>query len=160
MSTIEQQPFRAFPINSCPELMSELDPALCPDLQSRIQNEQDITAFNELQTDALLKNKHWGDVTDELLDILRLEDDWDGTGAAAPDKVLVQFCFELARNLRETYGFPPPEMVRPTPDGNISFEWQNNFGHFEIEVSNDSVELIYIDLHKDVHYQNLSLIIE
>lgn len=145
MSIIERQPSSSFPMDLSPD---------CLDLPSSLQNEWAIFAYDELQLELTSKVRTWGDVTDELIDISQLNDDWDGMGATAPARALVQNCFDLARVSREQCKLPPPDMIRPTPDGNISFEWQTDFGHVEIEVSHDSIEFIYVDPQKEVHYQN------
>jgi len=115
------------------------------DLSNDNFSESGTTAFNALQSDSLPLNRSWVDVTDELLDILSLQDDWDGLGASAPSKTLVRHCFDLVRILREKCSAPPPDIVRPTPDGNICFGWQTDSGHLEIEAFPDStIELIKV----------------
>ncbi len=102
----------------------------------------DTAAFDALQSEPSPYPLSWGDVDDELLHILELDDNWDGMGAITPDKRLVAGCFEFARWLRNKADFAPPDIVRASPDGNVCLEWQWDEGCVEAEVSIDTVDWI------------------
>jgi hypothetical protein len=101
----------------------------------------DATAFAELQSATTNSRRNWGDVTNELAAISRLEDDWDGMGAVSPSREVVENCRLLMRVCRGQH-IPPPNLVRPTPDGNAAFEWYSGDARLEMEVSANSVEII------------------
>jgi hypothetical protein len=94
-----------------------------------------------LQSEMPLVQRSWGDVTDEFLDICKLENDWDGMGAANPNNLTLETCSSCLRQLRERR-CPPPSFMRPSPDGAICLEWQHQGWRFEIEVSEKSIECI------------------
>ena len=95
--------------------------------------------FDELQSNPPPFSMSWGNVTDALLGIRELEDDWDGMGAGRIDRVVIERCFECAQQLRED-GWAPPHIVRPSPDGGVCFEWQDDDIRLELEVSEDTAE--------------------
>jgi hypothetical protein len=88
----------------------------------------------------------WNEVTDRLLDIRNLPDDWDGQGAVAPETDLVRKCFKFVQHLRNqlrtTSGafLPPPTFVSATPEGTVSFEWQYSSGVIEAEATATAIE--------------------
>jgi hypothetical protein len=112
------------------------------------------TVFAVLQSPTPNPRRSWGDVTNELTTISQLQNDWDGMGAASPSREVVQNCFGLMRNCR-SQGLLPPKLVRPTPDGNVAFEWYTGNSRFEMEVSEDSVDLIKVDLSGSLTVEQL-----
>ena len=100
-----------------------------------------------LQTELPKRFPGWGDVTDKLLDILQLPDDWDGQGAISPAvSGAGQRCFEFVQELRRTGESDPPIKIRPTPDGCVAFVWDIDGLVIEAEVGADSVEWFDDDL--------------
>jgi hypothetical protein len=93
-----------------------------------------------LDSDALLVSRPpqgdgWSQHIDELLDMLRMEDDWDGLGAPAPAPALVDSSLSLALLLREDKWTAPSRVV-PGVTGTVLFEWQDaDGGYYEIEVT-------------------------
>lgn len=72
---------------------------------------------------------------DELLDIRRLQNDWDGLGAPAPATTVVDSALALAQLLRRK-GCPPPCRIIAGLTGAVLFEWQNEEGSYsELEMS-------------------------
>lgn len=107
-----------------------------------------------LQSNTPFLQRNWGDVTDELLDISQLQDDWDGQGATAPSRKTVDRAFSLVRSWRE-HNSVPPSLIRPSPDGNICLEWQFSLERLEIEVQEDCIDCIEVDASGAVHYRRL-----
>jgi hypothetical protein len=93
-----------------------------------------------LEDDALLikrppQSDEWGQRIDELLDIRRMEDDWDGLGAPAPSTALVDSALSLAQILRQDRD-PPPCRIVAGLTGTVLFEWQDADGRYsELEVT-------------------------
>ena len=63
---------------------------------------------------------------DELLELRRLESDWDGDGAIAPIPEIVDSAIAL---IDQTRGSMPNRIV-PVNDGRITLEWERD-GYFE-----------------------------
>ena len=102
----------------------------------------DTSTFDGLQSEPEPYRLSWGDVTDQLLDLEQLEDDWDGMGATAPTKELVQSCGKFVRLARKQPNLGPPVFVVATPDGHVSFEWQSPSGRLEAEITPEAVEWV------------------
>jgi len=126
-------------------------------LASKRPSESDATAFSAFQSDSHSPRRSWGNVSDELLDLYELKDDWDGLGAAAPSQGLVRICADFMRSVREK-GNPPPSFVRPTPDGNICFEWQTDSERYEIEISDNFIEVIQVTPSGTTCYQHSTIV--
>ena len=103
-------------------------------------NPPKTSPFLELQSCTDASTFTWGDVTDALLDIHNLKDDWDGMGAEAISRVVVAHCSEVARGLREQ-NESAPVLVRPTPDGAVCFEWRDESRRIEVEISEDDIDV-------------------
>src|SRR5262249_55758858 len=76
----------------------------------------------------------WNRIFTQLEDIRTLEHDWDGLGAQAPFGPLIESSVELARILR-ALGHGPPSSVAAGPDGTILFNWQDERGYLDAEVT-------------------------
>jgi hypothetical protein len=76
----------------------------------------------------------WSDVIDELLAIRKLEDDWDGQGAEAPNPAVVHTALNVALGLRAT-DMPPAARVIAGVNGTVFFEWFHPTTYLEIEVT-------------------------
>jgi hypothetical protein len=92
-----------------------------------------------LEDDALLVTRStqpdaWSERIDELLDIRRMEDDWDGMGAPAPATALVDSALLLAQILRQDRFVAPCRVVAGLT-GTVIFEWQNDGIYSELEVT-------------------------
>jgi hypothetical protein len=99
----------------------------------------DIPPTSVLDEDALLANRPtqpdpWSERIDELLDIRRMEDDWDGMGAPAPTLPLVDSALLLAQLLRQNKYVPPCRIVAGVT-GTVIFEWQSDGIYSELEVT-------------------------
>jgi hypothetical protein len=76
----------------------------------------------------------WNERIDKLLEIRRLEDDWDGQGADAPSPALVDSAIVLAQILRQN-GVETPCRVVAGVNGTVILEWQEGKDTYtEIEV--------------------------
>ena len=76
----------------------------------------------------------WSKRFDELLRLRDLKNDWDGEGSEAPHVGLVDGAMTLAQWL-ESEGTPSPERISASQNGTIYFEWHNDLGYVEIEVT-------------------------
>ena len=77
--------------------------------------------------------REWSDVTDDLLRLRLLEDDWDGQGADAPAPSVVDAALNVANDLR-TAGMPPADRAVAGVNGTVFFEWHHPKQYLEIEV--------------------------
>ena len=76
----------------------------------------------------------WDPAVQKILGFQGLGDGWDGLGAKAPTKELLQSAIGLAYLLSEK-GVAPPHCVVPGLDGSINFEWQDPDGTIaEVEI--------------------------
>jgi hypothetical protein len=77
---------------------------------------------------------HWEATIQTLIDFQHLGDGWDGLGAKAPARDLLESAIGLAYLLYEK-GVDPPHRVVPALDGSIVFEWQDPDGTYtEVEI--------------------------
>jgi hypothetical protein len=76
----------------------------------------------------------WEPTVQEIIRFQGLGDGWDGFGAEAPSKEVVESAIGLAYRLRED-GVAPPQRVAPGVCGSVIFEWQDPDGTYtEVEV--------------------------
>jgi hypothetical protein len=101
-------------------------------------------------------DRTWDIVQDELSRIQDLRDDWDGAGADAPAKEVIQNCLQLMNACRSSQ-VPPPDLVHPTPDGNVALEWLNKGERIEFEVSEDSLEFMSFDASGKTTYRHATI---
>lgn len=102
----------------------------------------------------------WQKVINQLIQVRRYGPDWDGEGAAPPDKFLVDLALRIVTTLRKGGAFEkdgkvcfdlkewlpldPPVRVAATPEGNVILEWQMNGDYLEAEIEDDGrVECMY-----------------
>jgi hypothetical protein len=101
---------------------------------------QRVTATTILDNSALLTERErrepdrWDQITDQLLRIRALQNDWDGMGAEAPSHELVDSSLRLAQSLRGG-GQMCPSRVGAGPNGTILFEWQLGQLYVEAEIT-------------------------
>lgn len=69
-------------------------------------------------------DKVWAALNDDLKAIRQYPDDWDGFGAEAPDKTLVDEAINFLSILKNRDYSNPPFRVALAPSGSIAFEWQ------------------------------------
>ncbi len=76
----------------------------------------------------------WQGRVQTVVEMQQLADDWDGFGAKAPSRELLESAVGLADLLHQR-GIEPPQVVVPGVDGSVSFEWQDACGFYaEIEI--------------------------
>jgi hypothetical protein len=76
----------------------------------------------------------WEPTVQEIVEFQHLGDDWDGLGAKAPSRELVESAVGLAYLFFEQ-GVPPPSRVVPGLDGAVLFEWQDPDGTYtDVEI--------------------------
>jgi hypothetical protein len=75
----------------------------------------------------------WDEMVKRIQALGKLQEDWDGLGAKAPQGTLIESAVELAQSLRQQ-GFRPPSRVGAGPDGEILLEWQDERVYLEAEV--------------------------
>jgi hypothetical protein len=66
----------------------------------------------------------WNRAREQLLEIRRLDDDWDGLGALAPNRKVVDSAVELLNEWRKTNPDFPPDRILAGPMGEVVIEWQ------------------------------------
>lgn len=81
----------------------------------------------------------WIERAIDLARIRKLEGNWDGFGADAPELTVLAGADHFFRILRERDIANPPMRIVVSPDGAIAFEWLkgNSFIRAEIEDSNE-----------------------
>jgi hypothetical protein len=93
-----------------------------------------------IESDALLVKRPsqtdlWKQRIDDLLDVRRMEDDWDGLGAPAPSVALVDSALQLVQIMKDNC-FQAPCRVVAGLTGTVLFEWQSQGGaYLELEVT-------------------------
>lgn len=77
----------------------------------------------------------WQSLLDELHRLSRLEDDWDGAGAAAPDLRCVEAATRWIRGMAGSGDeFAPPTRITVSPGGELLIVWQTDSEYVEAEV--------------------------
>ena len=74
-------------------------------------------------------------------------------GPDAPAMAVIQNCLQLMNACRRGQ-IPPPDLVHPTPDGNVAMEWLHKGERVELEVSEDSLEFMSFDASGKSTYQH------
>src|ERR1700722_17483222 len=76
----------------------------------------------------------WEPAIQKIREFQHLGDDWDGLGAKAPSRKLLESAIGLAYVLHEK-GVDPPTCVVPGLDGSVNLEWQDPGGNIaEVEI--------------------------
>jgi hypothetical protein len=76
----------------------------------------------------------WEPTVQKIVEFRDLGDDWDGLGARAPSRELLESAIGLAYTFSQK-GVDPPHVVVPGLDGSVSFEWQDPDGSYtEVEI--------------------------
>lgn len=85
----------------------------------------------------------WRNLREELVRIRGYADDWDGTGAAAPNPQLVDnamLFLDLLKDQQEN----PPDAVAATPNGGVLFVWDTEGPYTEAQIEEMwSVDWLY-----------------
>lgn len=91
----------------------------------------------------------WEPGVQNIIEFQHLGDDWDGLGAKAPSRELIESAIGLAYVLRQK-GVNPPHVVVPGVDGAVLFEWQEADGTYtDIEIAQPFfVEAMMIEASK------------
>ena len=72
---------------------------------------------------ALRTIDEWPRQLSRIAKLKLLKDNWDGEGAIAPSRELLQSLAHLLR-IHQENGYPAPSRIVPTVDGIIAIEWQ------------------------------------
>jgi hypothetical protein len=76
----------------------------------------------------------WEAAVQKIVSFQHLGDNWDGYGAKAPSRELLESAIGLAYTLYQK-GVQPPQCVVAGLDGSVSFEWQDADGTIaEVEI--------------------------
>jgi hypothetical protein len=76
----------------------------------------------------------WEPALLQIIEFQHLENDWDGFGAEAPSRELLESAIGLAYCYLEQ-GVDPPQRVAPGVCGSVIFEWQGPDGTYaEVEI--------------------------
>lgn len=124
--TSRREPASTFPCNLVPGF-SQLPTSFSGTSQETTVRGQ--TARQATDTSSLENRieKQWRAAVDDLLEIRRLESNWDGEGAVAPVPELVDAAIKIVK--QRMHGLPPSRIV-PVNDGSISLEWEFGGGYF------------------------------
>ena len=71
----------------------------------------------------------WEPVVREIISYQHLADNWDGYGAEAPSREILESAIGLAYTYRQN-GVEPPYRVSPGVAGSVIFEWQYPDGSY------------------------------
>jgi len=66
----------------------------------------------------------WASVTESLIRLLSLNDDWDGEGSQSPSAEVVDSVVYLLQRLARKGFMPPPTRAAPLQGGGVIIEWQ------------------------------------
>ena len=76
----------------------------------------------------------WEPAVQTMVAMQHLENDWDGFGAEAPSRAVLESAIGLAYCFHDN-GVPPPQRVAPGVSGSVLLEWQDADGTYtEVEV--------------------------
>jgi len=76
----------------------------------------------------------WEPTIQQIVSPQQLDDDWDGFGAEAPSRELLESAIGLAYTFFEK-GVDPPHRVVPGVTGTVHFEWQDPDGTYtDVEI--------------------------
>src|SRR2546430_17174120 len=76
----------------------------------------------------------WEPAVQKVVGFQHLGDDWDGLGAKAPSRELLESAVDLAYVLFQK-GVDPPHATVPGVDGSVTFEWQDADGTYtDVEI--------------------------
>jgi hypothetical protein len=76
----------------------------------------------------------WEAIVQQIVEFQHLENDWDGFGAEAPSRELLESAIGLAYCYFEQ-GVDPPQRIAPGVCGSVIFEWQDPNGTYaEVEI--------------------------
>lgn len=81
----------------------------------------------------------WNRVITKIQSFRKLEDDWDGEGAVAPRKELIDHIVSRAANYWK-YEFSVPSRILLTDEGAVAIEWLEPHGISGVEIAPDYVE--------------------
>jgi hypothetical protein len=109
-----------------------------------------------LPADALATSMEdaWEKIEGTLRGMRRLKDGWDGAGAEAPRREVVDSAISFLRELRER-GTPRPSRVVASPNGAVVIEWQMDGTYREAEIAEpERVEWMLSQMHRPTrHWQ-------
>jgi hypothetical protein len=77
----------------------------------------------------------WDRILDELSRLGRLEQDWDGQGALAPDPANLDQAVAWVNEMRRWRTALPPTHVLPGTLGEVILEWRRDSFHLVAEIS-------------------------
>ncbi len=81
-----------------------------------------------------LENK-WSEIVKSIGDMRSLQNNWDGEGAIAPQKAIVDTALALIDNFRSQNGDnTSPDRALPSIDGRILIEWHLENSYMEAEI--------------------------
>jgi hypothetical protein len=98
----------------------------------------------------------WESAIKEITKYQHLGDDWDGLGAKAPSRELLDSAIGLGYLFYQK-GVPPPSRVVPGLEGEVIFEWQEPDGTYtDVEIVRPFfAEVIYIEPGKPAKHWTL-----
>jgi hypothetical protein len=98
----------------------------------------------------------WEPAVEEVVAYQHLGDNWDGFGAKAPTRELLESAIGLAY-IFYGKGVPPPQRVVPGVDGTVLFEWQLTDGTYaEVEIDRPlHAEVMWIEPGKPAKHWTL-----
>ena len=77
----------------------------------------------------------WRRGIEDLLAMRALPDDWDGLGAEAPPRDVIDSAIDLVRTRRNDPDAPPPVRIVSSPNGSVVLEWQMAGAYYEAEIA-------------------------
>jgi len=80
----------------------------------------------------------WDDVTDKLIDLRCLKEDWDGLGSAKPAPQALRVGYILKQEFLR-HDVRCPDRVLASVNGSVVFEWYTSRGYFSFETDGQHV---------------------
>jgi hypothetical protein len=76
----------------------------------------------------------WAAAAKELMSLIRLRDDWNGPGSAAPRPDVLHSAFDIFRALHDNRS-PAPSSVVASPNGSVVITWETATSYREAEIA-------------------------
>jgi hypothetical protein len=111
-----------------------------------------------ITTESARVRDEWADRKKDLLKIRTYKADWDGFGADAPDRSLIDVAIEFLGVLRNSDPENPPKRVALSPAGAVAFDWPEPSVYTQAEIiSCDRVEWMIVRDGKPTEWRIQSL---
>ena len=89
--------------------------------------------FDQVEADKE-EERAWFRCWQQLFEIKRLSEDWDGAGAEPIDPSITDSAADVLRRFKQEIQYPAPSRIVPTPSGSVCIEWETETYYLEAEI--------------------------